>query len=517
MFKPFQRWGAALAGAASLCAAMWAAPAMAQTTPIKVGGSLALTGPLSASAVMQKIAGEIYLEQLNKRGGWMGRPVEWVLKDDQSKPDVARTLYEQLVTVDKVDLLMGPYATANSLAAMGVAQRYSKFIITNSFGVPSLAKYEMHFPAYAMGHEPGTTSPTTLLDAFAANGIKPQTVALVTSKFPSVSFMSVGARDVFRKRGMRELLWLEWEFGNRDFGSIAARIKDANPDFLWVGSIGPESIQLLEALSKIDYRPKLHFHLYPTPGPMSQSPLGANALSFTTFEQHAPFTSNPAYADVFKTFNDRAAKANLPDTAFELQAANCFAGWQVLEAGVKGTNSLDDKRIAEIRELYGFDKPPHERFWQMLGQFARFDLGKSFYQHKDVWQLVKEKLPVSISLGLWTFFLSYLIAVPLGVAKAVRAGSRFDLVTTLVVLVGYAIPGFVLGVALLVVFGANWCGDCKVLDTSFKQGRVATLVNDRFTAAMTSAGLYEALREKWLRQSAFMPYASLSHLVRSPL
>jgi branched-chain amino acid transport system substrate-binding protein len=172
-------------------------------------------------------------------------------------------------------------------------------------------------------------------------------VALVTSKFPSVSFMSVGARDVFRKRGMRELLWLEWEFGNRDFGSIAARIKDANPDFLWVGSIGAESIQLLEAMAKIDYRPKLHFHLYPTPGPMSQSPLGANALSFTTFEQHAPFTSNPAYADVFKTFNDRAAKANLPDTAFELQAANCFAGWQVLEAGVKGTNSLDDKRIAD--------------------------------------------------------------------------------------------------------------------------------------------------------------------------
>ena len=91
----------------------------------------------------------------------------------------------------------------------------------------------------------------------------------------------------------------------------------------------------------------------------------------------------------------------------------------------------------------------------MLGRFARFDLGTSFYQHKDVWQLVKEKLPVSVSLGLWTFFISYLIAVPLGVAKAVRAGSRFDFITTLVVLVGYAIPGFVLGVALLVVFGGQ--------------------------------------------------------------
>jgi len=124
-------------------------------------------------------------------------------------------------------------------------------------------------------------------------------------------------------------------------------------------------------------------------------------------------------------------------------------------AGYRGRQGLDEKRIEEIKQLYGFDKPAHERFFQMMGQFIRFDLGKSFYQHKDVWQLVKEKLPVSISLGLWTFFLSYLIAVPLGVAKAVRAGSRFDLVTTLIVLVGYAIPGFVLGVALLVVFGGQ--------------------------------------------------------------
>ena len=91
----------------------------------------------------------------------------------------------------------------------------------------------------------------------------------------------------------------------------------------------------------------------------------------------------------------------------------------------------------------------------MVQQFARFDLGKSFFYPKDVWDLVKEKLPVSISLGLWTFFLSYLISIPLGVAKAVRAGSRFDTWTSLIVLTGYAIPGFVLGVALLVVFGGQ--------------------------------------------------------------
>lgn len=121
----------------------------------------------------------------------------------------------------------------------------------------------------------------------------------------------------------------------------------------------------------------------------------------------------------------------------------------------RGAQGIDPKRLEEIKALYGFDKPPAERFVQMLGQFARFDLGNSFFQNKSVWQLIKDKLPVSISLGLWTFFISYLIAVPLGIAKAVRAGSRFDMVTTVIVLVGYAIPGFVLGVALLVIFGGQ--------------------------------------------------------------
>jgi microcin C transport system permease protein len=121
----------------------------------------------------------------------------------------------------------------------------------------------------------------------------------------------------------------------------------------------------------------------------------------------------------------------------------------------RGRQGIDAERVKEIQVLYGFDKPPLERFWQMLKGFATFDLGQSFYHHKDVWSLVKSKLPVSISLGMWTFFLTYFISIPLGVAKAVREGSRFDVVTSIAVLVGYSIPGFVLGVLLLVLFGGG--------------------------------------------------------------
>ncbi|GAA5161082.1 microcin C ABC transporter permease YejB [Viridibacterium curvum] len=125
--------------------------------------------------------------------------------------------------------------------------------------------------------------------------------------------------------------------------------------------------------------------------------------------------------------------------------------------GYLGRQGVDAERVEEIKKLYGFDKPAHERYFQMLGQFARFDLGKSFFHNKDVWQLIREKLPVSISLGLWTFFLTYLISIPLGIAKAVRAGTPFDTTTTVLMLLGYAIPGFVLGVVLLVFFaGGNF-------------------------------------------------------------
>jgi len=125
------------------------------------------------------------------------------------------------------------------------------------------------------------------------------------------------------------------------------------------------------------------------------------------------------------------------------------------ESAYRGRQGVDAARVEEIKKLYGFDKPAPARFLQMLGQFARFDLGKSFFHNKDVWQLIKEKLPVSISLGVWTFLLTYLISVPLGILKAVRAGTRFDTATTFIVLLGYAIPSFVLGVVLLVYFAGG--------------------------------------------------------------
>ncbi len=313
--------------------------------PIRIGSTLALTGPLSATAQVHKIVGEIYVEQSNKRGGWLGRPVEWIVKDDQSKADLARTLYEQLITVDKVDLLMGPYATGAILSAIGVAQRYNKVLVHHTLGVPSLAKYDMAFPAWSLGADPANTVNNSLFDALAAGPKPPKTVAVVTSKFPSIHFMAMGAREVMKKRGLNEVLFLEWDFGNRDFGPIAARIKDAKPDFVYVGAIGLDGNLLLDAMKKIDYVPPQHFYMYPAPGPLVKLPEAENALSVTIYEEQEPFTKAPGAAEFIKLYHERATKAGLPDTSVDTQAAASYTAWQILEAGVTATKSLDDKAI----------------------------------------------------------------------------------------------------------------------------------------------------------------------------
>src|SRR5438309_1664462 len=220
-----------LAGALLVASAAWGAPSGA---PVRIGSTLALTGPLASTALVHQIVGEIYVEQLNKKNGLLGRPVEYVVKDDQSKPELARTLYEQLITVDKVDLLMGPYATGAILSAMGVAQRYNKVLIHHTFGIPSLAKYDSHFPTWSLGPDPAT-------------------------------------------------------------------------------------------------------------GPMIAAPEGKNALAATIFEEHPPFTNNPGAAEFVALFHERAKKAGLPYTGVETQAAASYTAWQVLEAAVNATKSLDDK------------------------------------------------------------------------------------------------------------------------------------------------------------------------------
>lgn len=121
----------------------------------------------------------------------------------------------------------------------------------------------------------------------------------------------------------------------------------------------------------------------------------------------------------------------------------------------RGSRGLPPELIREIERQFGFDRPAHERFWKMMKSYALFDFGQSFFRDRSVIDLVLDKMPVSISLGLWTTLLVYLISIPLGVAKAVRDGSRFDVWTSTAVVLGNAIPGFLFAILLIVVFAGG--------------------------------------------------------------
>src|SRR5947199_7202938 len=136
------------------------------------------------------------------------------------------------------------------------------------------------------------------------------------------------------------------------------------------------------------------------------------------------------------------------------------SGIDAVNSKYRGAQGLDPEFIKSLEKQFGFDKPAYQRFFLMLWNYLRFDFGKSYFRDTSVLQLIKEKLPVSISLGLWLTLLTYLISIPLGVRKAVKDGSRFDTWTSAAIIIGFAIPGFLFAILLIILFAGgsflNW-------------------------------------------------------------
>ncbi|MBS3786210.1 MAG: microcin C ABC transporter permease YejB [Gammaproteobacteria bacterium] len=147
--------------------------------------------------------------------------------------------------------------------------------------------------------------------------------------------------------------------------------------------------------------------------------------------------------------------AQLQGTADQATARFSGVGADEVAGDSRGGRGLDPEFLADLEAQFGFDRPAHERFLKMLGDYVRFDFGESFYRDRSVIELIIEKLPVSISLGLWTLLFTYLISIPLGIRKAVRDGSSFDVWTSAIVIVGYAIPGFLFAILLIVLFAGG--------------------------------------------------------------
>lgn len=190
------------------------------------------------------------------------------------------------------------------------------------------------------------------------------------------------------------------------------------------------------------------------------------------------------------------------------QNAQEFKGDAAASSKYRGAQGLPPEFIKELEQQFGFDKPLHERFLQMIGNYLQLDFGESYFRNEKVTSLIADKLPVSISLGLWTTLLVYLISIPLGIKKAVHDGSKFDVWSSAAIIVGYAIPGFLFAILLIVVFAGG-----KYLDWFPLRG----LVSDNFETLSSWAQIKDYLWHITLPVTAMVisGFASLTMLTKN--
>ena len=324
--------------------------------PIRIGSSLSLTGPFGATAAVHKIIGDEFVKKINAEGGLLGRPVEWVLFDDESVPDKAAALYERLITEEEVDLLIGPYGTGNITAAMNVAERYGYVFPHHTGSLTYAYTYDKHFPMWYTGLHPNITTANLLFDALETSENPPETIAFVVNQFPGSKFMAYGqegtdeggAVKIAQDRGYDVALEVEFPLTINDWGPIAAQVRDADPDFIYLAGLGLNANGLMEALQAIDYQPRGFFVLWPAAGPLlALGDAAEGVMSVTLFEEHEPFLSNPGAAEMVEKFGAAAEEAGMGYTAVETQASVSWATWQVLTTAVKETGSLDQDELSE--------------------------------------------------------------------------------------------------------------------------------------------------------------------------
>jgi branched-chain amino acid transport system substrate-binding protein len=351
--------------------------------PIVVGSTLSLSGAFAATGQIHKIAGEEFLDRLNKAGGLLGRKVEWVVRDDESDQAKVATLYEQLISQDKVDLIMGPYATPNILSAMAVAERHGYVLPQHTSVLVPLMKYPCQFPGWSFGFAPNEFVPGQLFDAMASLPRPPKKIAILTNQTGSTDFVSYGAGDnkkgfvsIAKDRGLEVVAEIKYPPGAAaNWAPLATQVRDAKPDLVINSGLGIDPVNLLQAMAQLNYSPPLMFSLFPAPGPLLK--LGATAdrfLSVTIFEPNKAILDKlgAAATDIVNDFKKRAADAKLPYPSPETQAVASWNAWEILVSGVKAAGSVDHKAICDALHKQGADTtfsghltfdPTHNNYW----------------------------------------------------------------------------------------------------------------------------------------------------------
>ncbi|MFZ0837824.1 MAG: amino acid ABC transporter substrate-binding protein [Xanthobacteraceae bacterium] len=350
-------WRAALRACAVVLAFSAMLPLARAADPIKFGFSMALTGSVAPNGKMLLQALEIWRDDINAKGGLLGRPVELVYYDDQSNPSNVPGIYTKLLTVDKVDLVLGPYATNMIAAAMPVLMSNNKLTIGMlGVNINRQFDYPRYFSMITGGNEGTLAFSRGWFELAAAQNPKPKTVAIVAADAEFGRTTCDGTRDNAKAGGFQIVYDKSYPPSTTDYAPILRAVQATNPDLIYVCAYPPDTVGFVRAANEIDLKAKMFggamVGLFATPIKMQLGPL-LNGIVFMESFAPPPTINFPGLSELLAKYQAKAPELKIDPLGYEYVPFGYAVG-QVLAQAIEATKSLDDGKLADYMHANSF-------------------------------------------------------------------------------------------------------------------------------------------------------------------
>ncbi len=371
--------------ALAACAMVFAGAAWAQSgEPIKIGFSMALTGGLAPNGKSALLAQKIWEEDINGKGGLLGRPVKLIYYDDKSSPAEVPSIYTKLLDIDKVDLIIGPYATAMIAPAMPIViQRKKTFIGLLGLAVNSEFNYPNYFAMIPSGPDAKPAFTKGFFDVAMAQDPKPQTVAIVAADQEFSRNAADGARENAQKANLKIVYDKTYPPSTTDFAPIVRAIQATNPDLLNINSYPPDSVGMVRSINEIGFKPKMiGGAMVGLQATAIKTQLGPLLNGFTNYDFWLPVPKMdfPGVADLIKRYQARAGAEGVDPLGYYM-APWGYAQLQVLQQAVEGTKGLDDAKLGDYIRANIFKTVVGDVKFGAKGEWAESRVLQVQFQH----------------------------------------------------------------------------------------------------------------------------------------
>jgi branched-chain amino acid transport system substrate-binding protein len=342
-------------------------------TSIKIGYSLSLTGGLAANGQTARLAHQIWQEDVNAKGGLLGRNVELICIDDRTDPSSVADIYRKLLADDKVDLLLGGYGNNSISPAMPVAMENKKFFVgLMGLGVNNTLAYDRFFAMIPTGPDPNTALTAGFFETASRQNPRPKTVAIVAADADFTKNPIAGARVNAKQYGLEVVSETKYSLATKDFASVLKEMKPDNPDILFLCSYLNDSVGLIRAIAESNLDPLMvgGAMIGPQSGAV-QSQLGPLINGIVNYEYWLPTpTLNfPGVSRLIATYQERA-KGTPADALGYYVAPMAYAQLQVIEQAIRATGGVDDAALANYTRTATFPTVVGDVRFGRLGEWA---------------------------------------------------------------------------------------------------------------------------------------------------